>query len=125
MLAGQPPFSGSSARALVPAHLIEPAPPLATVAPDVPPAISLVITKALAKAPEDRYRTAAEFRDALDLPITEAFAVMPRRRRRRTAMLAVMATVVLGVIATGIYAGLHAPKLDPNYVLILPFEVRN
>src|SRR5439155_20368109 len=55
MLAGQPPFSGSSAQALVTAHLIEPAPPFVTVATDVPPAISLVITKALAKAPEDRY----------------------------------------------------------------------
>jgi tetratricopeptide (TPR) repeat protein len=125
MLAGQPPFSRSSAQALVTAHLVDPAPTLAIVAPDVPPAISLVIAKALAKAPEDRYRTAAEFRDALDLPVSQAFAVMPRRRQRRPARLAVVAAVVLGAIATGIYARARALKLDPNYVLILPFDVRN
>jgi serine/threonine-protein kinase len=126
MFAGQPPFSRSTAQALVAAHLTEPPPPLATVAPEVPPAISLVITKALAKSPEDRYRTAAEFRDALDVQVTAAFAVMPRRRRpRKTALLVFAAVSAILVTAAAIYARLLAPKLDPNYVLIVPFDVRN
>jgi serine/threonine-protein kinase len=37
---------------------------LSEVAPDVPPVICVIIEKVLAKSPDDRYRTAAEFRDA-------------------------------------------------------------
>ena len=66
-------FLAADRAALVVAHLTEPPPPLSSVAPDVPPAIAAVIEKALAKAPDDRYRNAAEFRDALDLRVTAAF----------------------------------------------------
>ena len=79
MLAGKPPFSRPTMQALVAAHMSEPPPPLSEVAPDVPPVISAIIEKALAKAPDDRYRTAAEFRDALDIQMTSAFQVVPRK----------------------------------------------
>src|SRR5829696_1637578 len=56
-LTGRPPFPDGSGEALLLAHL-EAAPPLVTtLRPDLPPAIDQVITRALAKSPEDRFPT--------------------------------------------------------------------
>jgi len=65
-----------------------------------------VINKALAKRPEDRYRTAGEFRDALDMPITAAFDLAlrsPRKSRKRLVILAA-AVAAFAAIAAAIYA---------------------
>lgn len=63
-LTGMRPFRGASEYSLMNAHLAEiPVSPGAIV-PSVPLAISMVVLKSLAKAPEDRYQTAAEFQNA-------------------------------------------------------------
>jgi len=106
MLAGQPPFSRPTKQALVAAHMTEAPPVLSSVSSDIPVAISRVINKALAKRPEDRYRTAGEFRDALDMPITAAFDLAmrsPRKSRKRLVMLAA-AVAAFAAIAAAIYA---------------------
>jgi serine/threonine-protein kinase len=134
MLAGKPPFSRPTAQALVVAHLTEPPPPLSSVAPDVPPAVAAVIEKALSKLPEDRYRTAAEFRDALDLRLTAAFeaivsantamyAVPAMQKRRRKMWIGVAAAAAV-VAASAAFFAFRAPKADANYVVVLPFNVR-
>jgi hypothetical protein len=46
-------------------HLNQPAPDLRTIQPGVPPELAAGIGRALAKAPEDRWQTAAAMRDAL------------------------------------------------------------
>ncbi len=125
MFAGQPPFSRPTMQKLIAAHLSEAPPLISTVAPDVPPQISDAIAKALSKAPEDRYRTAAEFRDALDLPMTAPFPVAPRRRVPRAVLWGGAAVFAVTAAGSGIYARLHMAKLDPNYVVILPFNVRS
>ena len=125
MLAGKPPFDRPTFQALVTAHLTEPPPPLSEVATDVPPVIGTVIEKALAKLPADRYRTAAEFRDALDLQMTAAFqALPPRRRLPRAVVFGVPAVLVVAAAAAG-YVLTRPPKLDPNYLVIVPFNVQN
>ena len=65
MLAGQPPFVGPNARAVIARHITDPVPPLATVRPNVGAGLEWVVTKALAKVPADRFSTASEFVDAL------------------------------------------------------------
>jgi serine/threonine-protein kinase len=105
MLSGQPPFSRPTKQALVAAHMTELPPALTSVSADVPVAISAVINKALAKRPEDRYRTAAEFRDALDMPITAAFDLAmrsPRKSRNRLIIVAA-AVAAFAAIAAAIY----------------------
>ncbi|UCG85476.1 MAG: protein kinase [Gemmatimonadota bacterium] len=61
MLAGQPPFVGPNARAIIARHLTDPVPPLDTVRPDIDPAIGHAIGRALAKLPVDRYATMEQF----------------------------------------------------------------
>src|SRR5437870_12344953 len=68
MLAGFPPFAGPTAQAVIAAHLTATPKPLADVRPDVPPAVANAIVRALAKDPNARLRTAAEFRDAIGAP---------------------------------------------------------
>src|SRR5437899_7798048 len=61
MLAGEPPYTGSSAQAVIAKRLSEPIPHIRTVRESVPEAIEQAVSKALAKAPADRYSSAAEF----------------------------------------------------------------
>src|SRR5918996_147610 len=54
-LTGRPPFPDGSGEAVLLAHL-EAAPPQVTTArPDLPPAIDQVVSRAMAKAPDDRF----------------------------------------------------------------------
>jgi serine/threonine-protein kinase len=68
MLSGQPPFSGSSPRATMARHAIEPAPSIRSLRPTVPLAIEQALQRALAKAPEERFASMAEFCEALVAP---------------------------------------------------------
>ena len=63
-LAGRRPFQSNSEYSLMNAHLKETPVSPGAIVPSVPLGVSVVILKALAKAPEDRYQTAAEFQDS-------------------------------------------------------------
>ncbi|UCF21016.1 MAG: protein kinase [Gemmatimonadota bacterium] len=65
MLAGQAPFLGPNARAVIARHLVDEVPPLRTIRPDVPARVVKAIRKALAKTAVDRHATVAEFAEAL------------------------------------------------------------
>src|SRR5437016_3880345 len=70
MLAGDPPFTGWSAQAILARQEFEPVPRLRTVRDTVPDWVEQAVTRALAKAPADRFRTAAGFIAALTQPRT-------------------------------------------------------
>jgi YVTN family beta-propeller protein len=70
-LTGAPPFTKDSEVALLYAHLSEPPPPPSRVRPGLPPAIDGVMAKALAKSPEERYRTCGEFMAAARAALTQ------------------------------------------------------
>ena len=65
MLTGRVPFQGDSAVAVAYQHVTEPPTPASRVNPNISPAVDAVVRKALAKRREDRYQTAAEFRQDL------------------------------------------------------------
>ncbi|HEX8849073.1 MAG TPA: protein kinase [Gemmatimonadaceae bacterium] len=68
MLAGEPPFHGSSARATMAKQVAEPARRLRTLRPEVPPSVEDAIARALAKDPDKRWPSVAEFLAALETP---------------------------------------------------------
>jgi serine/threonine-protein kinase len=64
-LTGQPPFMHRNEAVVLQLHLTQPAPDVRTLRSDTPAELATGIAKALAKAPGDRWRSAAAMRDAL------------------------------------------------------------
>ncbi len=66
MSAGHPPFQGDNPVTIAYKHVRELPPALTEVNPGVPAAYAAIVTKALAKAPEDRYQSADALRVDLE-----------------------------------------------------------
>ena len=66
MLAGEPPFRGGSPHATMARHMTETPRPVRVLRPDVPLAVERALARALAKNPEERFPSVAEFTAALE-----------------------------------------------------------
>ena len=79
MLAGEPPFSGPTAQAVIARVLSEDPRALATTRPGLPPLLEPVIRTAMSRVQADRYATAAEFLQALEqaTQVTTVSGAMP------------------------------------------------
>jgi len=96
MLAGRTPFVGDSPVAVASMHVRNAPPLLRDLNPAVPVDLEAVTMRALAKAPDDRYQSAEEFRADL-LLFTEG---KPVRAEGVTDVVGVGATSVLGAAST-------------------------
>ncbi len=81
LLTGRPPFQGDSPVSVAYQHVSETPLPPSQVDPAVPPSLDPLVLKALAKDPDDRYQSAADFRADVEramagLPITSAMPVV-------------------------------------------------
>ena len=113
MLAGEPPYTGPSAQAIIAKRLTEPVPHLSTLRP-VAPDVEAAVTKALAKAPPDRFGTTGAFAEALT-----AGAARTSRGVRPSAV-AVLAVLVLLGLGTGLVV-LRANHGSEAQASIVPF----
>ena len=119
MIAGLPPFSGPSAQAVMTAHLMSQARPLRELRPDVPPHLAAALEKAMAKQPDARFQTVAEFRNAIAGPPASA-----QRGRRRIVAGAVASGVVALAIAGILLTRPDSPStLDPALLAVAPIDV--
>ena len=131
MLTGRPPFAAESAMAVVSAHFSAPVPRPSELRPGLPPWIDLVVTRALAKRPEDRWATIGEFGAALggdEGHTTVATAVRGGAR----PMAALLGTYDIGdLIGPGrlgseVYHGVHRALGHPVAIRLLrPVAHRN
>jgi serine/threonine-protein kinase len=110
MLAGQPPFTGANAQAVVAKVLTEKPPAVTASRGSVPRHITLAIDKALAKLPADRFTTAAEFAAAIENPrfttgageVEAATAGSVRNWRRVSIALAGVSALLVVAAAWGV-----------------------
>jgi serine/threonine-protein kinase len=128
MLAGQPPFTSLTAHALLAQHSLDQVPSLRAARPAVPAALEAVIARALAKLPADRFQSVAEFSAALGAATHAPTLTVSRTRRggRRRALpvgLALAALAGLALWAWQRQASGGRPRLDPQLILVLPFQV--
>lgn len=122
MLAGGTPFQGDSPQAVLAAHLTQDAPPVKETRADTPAEFDAAIAKALAKRPDDRFQTAAEFRDAI-APVAASGAHQPVKSRWAFAAGAVAVVLILGALA--LWPRGTSFEGDPRLSLIVfPFENR-
>ena len=94
MLAGEPPYTGPTAQAIIAKRFSEPIPHLSTVR-DVPRGLEAAVTRALARAPADRFASTIQFAAAFERPAD------PQRQRRRwvVAVGALVLLISLGALA--------------------------
>ena len=123
MLAGEPPFLGISAQAIV-ARLITARPtPLRVMRDTVPEWLAAAIDKSLAKIPADRYASAAEFASSLITAPPAAAAAAPSRRRRFPALAGIAALGVALALSAGWWFVRRQPATPPpseSMVAVLP-----
>src|SRR6478672_2560023 len=94
LLAGQPPFTGPTAMALLARHSLDNVPSLKIVRGTVPDAVEDAIVRAMAKVPADRFRSAIDFANALT--DNEGAALRRKNSLRNSAVPAnTMADVVI------------------------------
>ena len=111
MLAGDPPYLGGTAQAILAKLLTERPHPVTATRASVPVYVDAAIARALEKLPADRFATANAFVDALSgksaaSPVTGAPAFSrpvppdPRRSSRRRMIVAALVMVLVGVLVT-------------------------
>ena len=132
MLAGEPPFTGPSAQAILAKQFSEPLPHVRVLRPAVPEAVEHAIRRALARSPADRFATARQFAAALSAAVAPEGAptatmrmIDPRSWSRiRAAMLA--ALVLLGFVGVWVVRkrlSVPAAPVSPTRLAVLPFSV--
>jgi serine/threonine-protein kinase len=151
MVAGEPPFTGPTAQAIMARRFTEAPRPLRQLRETVPPAVEVAVAKALAKSPADRFGSAAEFARALaetgvartgetsqptaaspatmpaSAPVTAATAAAPRAAGRRfpvTTAMAIGFLLGLGVLFGWLrsHGRVDDTPAGVKRLAVLPFE---
>jgi eukaryotic-like serine/threonine-protein kinase len=127
MLAGELPYSGPSAQAIAVKMMTGEVPSVRRSRPTVPQGVDVVIRKALAPVPADRYATAADFARALEAGAATAH---PPSRAPRISIYASLAAaaVVLALAAYAWRSSVHktgpsnGPASGAVRLAVLPFD---
>ncbi len=147
MLAGQPPFTGTTGRQIMARHAMEQVPSLQVVRDTVPNEVEDAVFAALNKVPADRPQTAAQFAEMLGTPLgttstrRATLSRMTATRRAASRMVPIIrdrpvyarpwvwaaASVVL--LAGGLAAWRFWPRTavtasgpDPHHLAVLYFQ---
>ena len=123
MLAGEPPFTGPSAQAIIARHAMDTPHSLRTIRSSLSSAIEVAITRAMEKVPVDRYQTAGEFADAL----RQKDETWPAAASRRQIVIGAAAAAAAALVVVAAVVGVRSrssgsvPRGPPT-IAVLPAE---
>lgn len=132
MLAGDPPFTGSNAMAVVARHSMDPVPRLRTARGTIPETVEAAVERALAKVPADRFPTVQQFVAAATGTGAATATGGAARRTPRVPRRGLVRGLALGLAAVVVGAALWGAwkrwgggsgPAGPSLVAVLPFEV--
>jgi len=135
MVAGEPPFTGPTAQAIITKRLSVPAPSVRRLRPAVGPGLDQAIQRALAPVPRDRFATMAEFAHALQrATASTATATVPAKATRSllqrpqaslwaatAAALAIALAAAIGLTRRHEWS-VAARAMGSQRLAVLPFE---
>ena len=135
MLAGEAPYTGPSAQAIVAKRLMDPVPSVRRLRETVPSSVDQALHRVLAKAPADRYPTASAFGGALAAPAGEAARDRPLptrisaaagRTRWRIPLLLAGSLITVLLVGLGVRGRQPAagPSPESTLIAVLPFQNR-
>ena len=138
MLAGEPPFTGSSAQAIIVKRFSSEAPRVSLLRTTVPEVVDQVVIKALARAPADRHPSAADFCRALAIapvisspntstgpskrPAAGRLMKSTRNARLAAGTLGFGLLIGAGALFAWLRTGPPADATGPKRLAVLPFE---
>ncbi len=139
MLTGKPPFGGSPQMVLA-AHVTQAPEPVTSRRASVPPALATLVMKCLEKKAADRWQSASEVHQALELMATPSGGMTPTDAVPATKATAVqtkspklVGTIVATAILLSVAGALAVFQpwkmteaefaLDPKVVAVLPFRI--
>lgn len=85
MLTGRQPYAGDTPMQVLLKHIGDPVPDISRDMPNLPPTVTMVMQKALAKHPDDRFQTAIAFAEAFTRAATADASVMMAYRQPTSA----------------------------------------
>jgi tetratricopeptide (TPR) repeat protein len=132
MLAGVPPFAGTTAESLAHQHLNVTPRPVTELRPAVPATVAAALQRALAKVPADRFNPVAQFAEALGgAPSAVPTALPPADAKRRRVPWPTLATAAVVTILAAVaawqqwwpFAGEPAARpTKREWILVAEFE---
>jgi len=123
MLAGVPPFAGATAQSLLRQHLVADPPSVTAIRPTVPEWVADAISRALAKAPADRFETTTEFAAALTFGGSHGARRWTWLRQRPRAALGAVIVVALAVVGLANLLRTTEPSSPSRQrIAVLPLE---
>lgn len=104
LLSGHTPFEGATTREILRGHLLETPRPLAEFVPGVPPALSQIVSRLLAKKPEDRIQSAGALLTELErikLEVVHGVGAPAAPRSSNAAGRLLLVVLLAGAAALG------------------------
>ena len=103
LLAGRPPFVGTSAQEILVAHMTAVPDPVVNHAPNISPQLDQLVMRCLEKKPEDRWPSADALLEQLELQLTPTTGLTPMAApsatgKRRSWIAAGIGAVTIGAI---------------------------
>ncbi|HEX9692368.1 MAG TPA: protein kinase [Gemmatimonadales bacterium] len=128
MLAGEPPFTGTTARAILAKHALERVPSIRVTRESVPPVVEQVVLRALAKTPADRFTSARQFSEALSEAVATVDSAERRRvpgtRSRQRALWIAGSMIVVLLVIGGVLLGPRSDAVDRVQLSLQPLDHR-
>ena len=134
MLAGEPPFTGPTAQAIIARRFTESPRPLRTARETVPQEVEQVVMRALARLPADRPATAAAFAETLatlsharsaSAAPAPGISPLPRPRVGKKSLVGVLGILVAAAIFAALLRSRNStrPVLNASLIAVAPFDV--
>lgn len=100
LLTGTPPFTGATLEEIAIKHAVGKVPPIQPATAVIPPSVKQALHRALAKSPEARFASAAEFGAALGNPSNVALGAFLRgwQKERRVGLFAALVAAAAALV---------------------------